>query len=285
MYVAHRGCEENTIKNDSYLNDLEDRSIYIIREAYREYRGRTALLWSMGKDSTTLLHLARKAFFGKVPLPVVHIDTGYKFKDIYSFRAKISRAWRLDLVVARNEPALAEGMSPGKGRFKCCSALKTRALQEAVSLHGYKALLVAIRRDEHSIRAKERYFSPRGRDFRWDYRGRALELWAEYHDDGCSSSAGAHARIHPMLHWRERDIWEYVKRERLPVVPLYFSSGGRRYRSIGCECCCSPVPSGAGSINGIIEELSSTDVEERSGRANDKENEYTMQKLRSLGYM
>jgi len=282
---VRRVREEGAIKNNPYLGDLEDRSIYIIREAYQAYRDRLALLWSMGKDSTALLHLARKAFFGDVPMPVVHIDTGRKFEEIYSFRAKISKAWRLNLVVARNEQALAGGMSPEKGRFNCCSTLKTQALRNAVSRQGYGALLVAIRRDEHSIRAKERYFSPRGYDFKWDYQSRELELWAEYHDDGCSSAAGAHTRIHPMLHWRERDIWEYVKRERLPVVPLYFSSRGRRYRSIGCECCCSPVPSRASGINGIIAELASTDVEERSGRANDKEDEYTMQKLRSLGYM
>ncbi len=158
------------MNNDSYLDELESKSIYIIREAYWEYKDNLAALWSMGKDSTTLVHLLRKAFFGKVPMPVIHIDTTFKFKEIYEFRNKYTKDWSLKLIIARNDTAIKEGMSPQKGRFNCCTALKTEALKQAIGKYGFKALLLAIRRDEHAIRAKERYFSLRDREFKWDYQ-------------------------------------------------------------------------------------------------------------------
>ena len=267
----------------SYLDELESRSIYIIREAYWEYRKGLAVLWSMGKDSTTMVHLVRKAFLGKIPIPCVHIDTRFKFKEIYEFRDKVTREWDLDLVIAQNEESLNQGMSPEKNRFDCCTALKTEALKQAISKYDFKALLVAIRRDEHAIRAKERYFSMRDEEFKWDYQNQPLELWMEYYKT--QPDKGAHFRIHPLLHWREIDIWRYIQKERLPVVDLYFASKGRRYRSIGCACCCEPVESRADTIDKIIKELRDTRISERSGRAQDKEKEYMMQKLRSLGYM
>jgi len=174
-------------------------------------------------------------------------------------------------------------MSPQKGRFDCCNALKTEALRQVIERYKLKALLLAIRRDEHAIRAKERYFSVRDREFKWDYQNQPLELWMEYyktHDE-----VGTHFRIHPLLHWREIDIWRYIKKERLPVVNLYFAKKGKRYRSIGCECCCEPIESSANTIDKIIKEIQNTEISERSGRAQDKEKEYMMQKLRSLGYM
>lgn len=269
--------------NNSYLDDLESMSIYIIREAYWKDRYNLAVLWSMGKDSTALVHLIRKAFFGKVPMPVIHIDTTFKFKEIYEFRDKFSKLWNLDLVIARNENALKEKISPKKGRFECCSALKTEALRQIVERHKLKALLVAIRRDEHAIRAKERYFSLRDKEFRWDYQNQPLELWGECYKT--IGEAGAHLRVHPLLHWSEIDIWRYIKREKLPVLNLYFAKNRRRYRSIGCECCCKPIESSANSIDKIIKEIQNSRVSERSGRIQDKEKEYMMQKLRSLGYM
>lgn len=268
---------------DAYLNDLESKSIYIIREAYREHKDNLAILWSMGKDSTALVHLARKAFLGRVPIPVIHIDTAFKFKQIYEFRDKYTKEWDLELIVARNDSALREGMLPEKGRFNCCDALKTEALKQLIERYNLKALLVAIRRDEHAIRAKERYFSLRDKEFRWDYQNQPLELWSEYYKT--EADVGAHFRIHPLLHWREIDVWRYIKKERLPVVSLYFAKENRRYRSIGCECCCQPFESSANTLNKIIKEIQTTRVSERSGRAQDKEKEYMMQKLRSLGYM
>jgi sulfate adenylyltransferase subunit 2 len=269
--------------NNSYLDDLESKSIYIIREAYWEYKDNLAILWSMGKDSTTLVHLARKAFFGNIPIPVIHIDTTFKFKQIYAFRDKYAKKWNLKLMIARNNAVLKEGMSPEKGRFNCCDALKTEALKQIIERCNFKALLLAIRRDEHAIRAKERYFSVRDIDFKWDYQNQPLELWMEYYKT--KGGIGTHFRIHPLLHWREIDIWQYIKREKLPVVNLYFSKGRRRYRSIGCECCCEPIESSANTIEKIVKEIQHTTIAERSGRAQDKEKEYMMQKLRALGYM
>lgn len=268
---------------DPYLDELEARSIYVIREAFYEYREGLAALWSIGKDSTAMLHLCRKAFCGELPIRVVHIDTGFKFPEIYSFRDRICREWRLRLEICRNEAALRAGTAPEGGRFACCTALKTDALKAGMRRLGMRALLVGIRRDEHAIRAKERYVSLRDDDFRWDYRHQPMEAWLEYHPS-CTDSR-EHARIHPLLHWREIDIWRYLRREKVPVVSLYFSRSGKRYRSIGCACCCQPVPSRAANIDAVIEELQISKIAERSGRSQDKEQEYMMQKLRTLGYM
>ena len=157
------------------LKDLENRTIYIVRETYAEFK-KPAVLWSMGKDSTTMLWLCRKAFFGKIPFPVIHIDTGRKFKQMYEFRDEIAREWGLDLLVARNEEALKEGLSPEDGKLDCCTRLKTEALKMFLEKHGFDALILAIRRDEHGIRAKERYFSPRDEDFKWDHKNQQLEV-------------------------------------------------------------------------------------------------------------
>jgi len=174
-------------------------------------------------------------------------------------------------------------MSPEKGRFNCCNKLKTEALKQAIEKYNLKALLVAIRRDEHAIRAKERYFSWRDKEFKWDYQNQPLELWAEYYKT--KDEIGTHLRVHPLLHWQEIDVWRYIKREKLPVVNLYFAKENKRYRSIGCKCCCQPIESKADTIDKIIREIEDTRISERSGRAQDKEKEYMMQKLRSLGYM
>jgi len=265
----------------NYLDELENKSIYIIREAYSRFK-RMALCWSIGKDSTALLWIARKAFFGKIPFPVLHIDTSFKFEEIYEFRDKYRKEWLLDLIICRNEEALKEGMCPEKEKLECCNALKTEALKNIIKQNGFKALLLGIRRDEHGIRAKERYFSPRDTGFRWDYQNQPAELWDLYKS---KIEAEHHFRIHPMLHWTELDVWKYTGREKIPTVGLYLAMGGKRYRSIGCAPCCSPVDSKATSIKKIIKELETTKTPERSGRAQDKENTYTMQKLRSLGYM
>ncbi len=263
------------------LKDLENRSIYIIREAYAEFQN-PAVLWSTGKDSTTVLWLCRKAFFGRIPFPVVHIDTGYKFRQMYEFRDRIAEDWGLDLMLARNEEAIKAGVGPKDGKFRCCISLKTEALMKCLDKHGFDALILAIRRDEHGIRAKERVFSPRDRDFRWDYRNQPLEMWDQYQ---VIEGKDTHTRVHPILHWRELDVWEYIKREGIPVNPLYFARNGKRYRSLGCEPCTSPIDSSAGSTDEIVEEIRTTKIAERSGRAQDKEKTFMMQKLRALGYM
>ena len=264
-----------------YLDKLENQSIFIIREAYSQFR-KVAMLWSIGKDSTTLLWLMRKALFGRIPFPVVHLDTGYKFKEIYEFRDKYTKDWNLDLIVGKNEDAINAGIGPDKGKFECCTELKTVNLKKAIAKYKFRALYLAIRRDEHGIRAKERVFSPRDEDFEWDYKNQPPELWDQYKT---KAEDEEHLRIHPLLGWRELDVWAYIQREKIPVVSLYFAKKGKRYRSIGCETCCNPVDSDADTIGKIVEELKISKVSERSGRAQDKESAYMMQKLRSLGYM
>jgi sulfate adenylyltransferase subunit 2 len=265
----------------NYLDELENKTIYIIREAYARFRN-IALLWSMGKDSTTFLWIAHKAFFGRIPFPIIHIDTSFKFKEIYEFRDIYSKVWNLNLIISKNEKVLKEGMSPEKGKFECCNALKTEALQLILRKYNFKALLLAIRRDEHGIRAKERYFSPRDAKFRWNYQAQPPELWHLYRS---KIEAEQHFRVHPMLHWAELDIWEYIQREKIPTINHYFAKNGKRFRSIGCEPCCASIDSNANTIQKMIKELKITKIAERNGRAQDKEDTYTMQKLRSLGYM
>jgi len=262
------------------LDELESQSIYIIREAYHHYKN-LAVLWSIGKDSTTLVWLTRKAFFGKVPFPALHIDTSYKFPEMYQFRDEYSKKWGLDLVVTRNEEALAAGMKSDR-KLECCNALKTEALKQAIAKHGFDALLLGIRRDEHGIRAKERFFSPRDEGFKWNYQDQPPELWDQYKSQ---AEERTHMRVHPLLGWTEVDIWKYLRRENVPITDLYFSRNGKRYRSIGCTTCCSPIDSDASNIDELIYELEHTTTSERAGRAQDKENVYTMQKLRALGYM
>ena len=279
------------------LKDLESKSIFIIREAYRNFQ-KPVLLWSMGKDSTVLLWLCKKAFFGKIPFPVLHIDTGYKFKEIIDFREKYAKLWDLDLIVARNTEADGKGITPDKGRFECCTARKTDALKQAIKEHGYDGVFVGIRRDEHGIRNKERFFSPRDKQFRWNVSKEKVDSnegdspfvalqdtefsgWNLFATDFGPETD--HVRVHPLLQWSEREIWEYVKREKIPLMDLYFAKGGKRYRSLGCECCCTPVDSDADDIDKILKELKGINTTERIGRTQDKE--HLMQKLRSLGYM
>src|SRR4030043_2319397 len=160
-------------------------------------------------------------------------------------------------------------MGPGQGsKLDCCNELKTNALKSVIKKYHLKAILLGIRRDEHGIRAKERYFSPRDVKFKWGYENQPAELWDQYRS---TVEEEEHYRIHPLLHFTEGDIWSYVQRENLPVVPLYFSKNGKRFRSIGCVPCCSPIESNASNVDEIIHELETTTTSERAGRAQDKE--------------
>jgi sulfate adenylyltransferase subunit 2 len=265
-----------------YLSELENESIFIIREAHRRFN-RLALLWSMGKDSTVLLWICRKAFLGRIPFPVIHVDTSYEFDEIYRYRAQLAQEWALDLVVRSNEAALSAGMGRhAYDMLTCCNALKTEALKQAVRDLRLEAVLLGIRRDEHGIRAKERYFSPRDSESRWNFNSQPPELWDLY---GSATDPAEHFRIHPLLHMTELDIWEYIKRENIPVAEPYFAREGKRYRSIGCRTCCHPIDSPATSVDDILHEIRTPASAERSGRMHEGESAYLMQKLRSLGYM
>ncbi len=261
------------IKQD--INELEERSIFVIREAKSKFKN-VAALWSMGKDSTTMLAIARKAFLGKVPFPVIHIDNGIDFPETYKFREDLARKWKLDLMVVDSE------VKPDLSGAACCGANKSIALKKVMEKYGFDALIVSIRRDEHGIRAKERYVSPRDRNFKWNYKNQPAEMWNDY---SSSLDSKGHVRIHPLLDFNEIDIWQYIKKNKVPINPLYFSRNGLRYRSLGCTHCTTAIKSGARNVDDIIKELETTGIEERSGRDQDKEKEYVMQKLRALGYM
>ena len=238
---------------------------------------------SVGKDSTVLLHLIRKSFFGRVPFPVVYIDTGKHFKEMYEFRDRLAKEWNLNLIISRNEEADRLGIGP-KDKFECCNIRKTEALKKTIREYGFEALLLGIRRDEHGVRAKERYISPRDENFRWNYEDQPPEIWDQYKT---KSDEKTHLRVHPLLHWTELDVWLYVKREGLPVNPLYFArkinGAWKRYRSLGCEPCTTPIESKVKNIDEMIEEIKTSKTAERAGRSLDKEK--IMQRLRALGYM
>jgi len=257
------------------LKELEEKSIYILREAIAKFKN-IAVLWSMGKDSTTMLYLIRKAFLGKVPFPVINIDNGIDFPESYKFRDELTKKLKLNLIIAKSE------IKPEISGFSCCGANKTEALKKVMKQYGFDALIVSIRRDEHSIRSKERYFSPRNKNFKWNYKNQPAELWDDY---SSKIENEGHIRIHPLLDWNEIDVWRYIKQEHIPINPLYFSRNGFRYRSLGCTHCTVPIKSKAKTIDDIIKELKTTNIEERSGREQDKEKEFVMQRLRSLGYM
>ena len=264
----------------THLETLENRSIYILREAYKHF-DRLGMLWSIGKDSTVLLWLARKAFFGHCPIPLVHLDTSYKIPEMIQWRDEITRAWGLNLVVAQNRAALDSGMNPSLGRLTCCTALKTEALNQVLAERGYNGILVGVRSDEEGTRAKERYFSPRDQNNDWDFRDQPPELWDQFK---VRFAPGTHVRIHPLLDWTELDIWEYIQAEDIPVTPLYFERGaGTRYRSLGCAPCTAPIPSRATNVAEILVELRATKDAERAGRAQDADR--GMERLRKDGYM
>jgi len=264
-----------------YLDALESQSVYILREAFKKFK-KIAMLWSIGKDSTVMLWLARKAFFGHCPIPLVHIDTTLKIPEMIEFRDRLATEWDLRLIVGKNEKALAAGMGPDKGRIACCNALKTEALQQLMDREQFTALILGIRRDEEGTRAKERYFSPRDRNFEWNYKDQPPEFWDQFKTD---FDKDTHIRVHPLLHWSEIDVWRYIKRENIPVVGLYFSRNGERYRSLGCAPCTGRIKSDAATVDDIIEELSNITTSERAVRAQDQEDTYAMQKLRAKGYM
>ena len=257
------------------VNELEEKGIYVLREAKSKFKD-VAALWSMGKDSTTMLSIARKAFQGKVPFPVIHIDNGIDFPETYQFREELAKKWKLDLIVAKSK------IKPEMSGFACCGSNKTVELKKIMKQYGFDALIVSIRRDEHGIRAKERYMSPRDKNFKWNFKDQPAELWDDY---SSKLDAKGHVRIHPLLDFNEIDIWNFIKKDKVPVNPLYFARDGYRYRSLGCTHCTIPLPSNVKDINGIIKELETTKIEERSGRQQDKEKSYVMEKLRALGYL
>jgi len=290
------------------LDALESQSVYILREAYREFKS-LVMLWSIGKDSTVMLWLARKAFFGHVPFPLVHIDTSYKIPEMIKYRDELALKFKLNMIVGQNTQALKDKRTFPDGaldRINCCKALKTDALKNTLSgawprlrlnhktgqyevdtnTEPYIGVIVGARADEEGSRSKERYFSPRDRNSDWDVGDQPPELWNQFKTD---FAPGTHIRIHPLLDWTELNIWEYIQREVIPITHLYFDQGnGKRYRSLGCYPCTFPVDSTAKNVADVVEELKEgkfKNIAERSGRAQDKEDNGGLETLRKEGYM
>lgn len=292
----------------NHLDRLESRSIHILREAYANFKN-LGMLWSIGKDSTVLLWLARRAFFGHVPFPLVHVDTSFKIPEMIEYRDRLALEWGLTMVVGQNEAALEAKQTFPDGavdRIACCRLLKTTALRDTLSGRGrrwrmnhdtgtydvdkntepFTGVIVGVRADEEGSRSKERYFSPRDRENQWDLGDQPPEFWSQYKTD---FPPGVHLRIHPLLDWTELDIWEYIRRENIPTVSLYYDRGeGKRYRSLGCYPCTTPVDSTATDLDAVIEELRTgkfANIAERSGRAQDKDDGGGLETLRREGYM
>ncbi|MFW6302995.1 MAG: sulfate adenylyltransferase subunit CysD [Candidatus Sumerlaeota bacterium] len=290
------------------LDQLEATSVHILREAYANFKD-ICMLWSIGKDSTVLLWLARKAFLGHVPIPLVHIDTSYKIPEMIEYRDRLAREWRLNMIVGQNVETLQKGETFPEGkvdRITCCRHLKSEALKHSLSGRwprrrfnhnigdyeieasptAFTGVIVGVRADEEGSRSKERYFSPRDRENEWDIGDQPPEFWNQYKTD---FAPGTHVRIHPLLDWTETNIWEYIDREKIPTVSLYYDQGtGKRYRSLGCEPCTMPVESTAKNPKEIVEELRRgkfQNIAERAGRAQDAEDGGGLETLRRDGYM
>jgi sulfate adenylyltransferase subunit 2 len=243
---------------------------------------RTGMLWSMGKDSTALLWMVKKLFPEGIPFPLFHIDTSFKIPEMIRFREQIRQEWNLPLKVFSNQTALSQGMNPGLGKQNCCKTLKTEPLLQLIAEERLQCLLIGIRRDEEGSRSKERYFSLRAPNGAWNYTDQETEvagLWP------VQVAPDSHFRVHPLLSWMERDIWDYIRAENIPFSSLYSSKENFRYRSLGCAPCTKPFASSALSLNEIITELSQTKFSERAGRAQDSEVSYGLEKLRQEGYM
>jgi len=275
-----------------HLDRLEAQSIFIFREAFRAI-DKIAMLWSFGKDSNVMIHLARKAFFGQVPFPLIHCDTELEMEEVYAFRDQYAKEWGVNLVSHTCPPIEAtDATLPHAARV---AARKTLGLKEVVEKFGFVGIIAGIRRDEEATRAKERVFSPRGQEGGWDVKEQPPEFWDQFKTD---FAPGTSVRIHPLLHWTELDIWQYIQRENIAIVPLYYAKkygqfegrdlGGKtmRFRSLGEKGITWPIESTAATLDEIIEELKTTKVSERSGRPmGADEDESSFERLRADGYM
>lgn len=296
-----------------HLKQLESESIYILREVVAEFK-KPVMLYSVGKDSSVMLRLAQKAFYpGKIPFPLLHIDTGYKFPEMYAFRDAYIQEIGARLIVERNEVAIAAGTHPEQlGTDRCCQLLKTQALLDALTKHGFDVALGGARREEEKSRAKERVFSVRDAQGQWDPKNQRPELWSLYNS---RLQVGESVRVFPLSNWTELDIWEYIRDEHISVVPLYFAhertvvpredilipqeaatadvntAGSHhaialscRFRSLGCIPCTGAIRSEVSDLNGIIHEVVAARRSERENRLIDRSGEAAMEEKKREGY-
>jgi sulfate adenylyltransferase subunit 2 len=300
-----------TNQNFTHLKQLEAESIHIIREVVAEFDN-PVMLYSIGKDSAVMLHLALKAFFpGKLPFKLLHVDTDWKFKEMIEFRSKMVDKYDLDLLVHKNPEGLAAGINPfDHGSSKHTDIMKTQALKQALDKYGFDAAFGGARRDEEKSRAKERVYSFRDRNHRWDPKNQRPELWNIYN---ARINRGESIRVFPLSNWTELDIWQYIHLENIEIVPLYFS-GKRpvvdrdgmlinvnddrmkllpgeeieqrsvRFRTLGCYPLTGAVESEASTLPEIIQEMLLTTTSERQGRAIDHDSSGSMEKKKQEGY-
>ncbi|MBU0766874.1 sulfate adenylyltransferase subunit CysD [Patescibacteria group bacterium] len=296
----------------SHLKQLESESIHIFREVAASFQN-PVLLYSIGKDSAVLLHLARKAFHpANPPFPLMHIDTTFKFKEMIEFRDKYVRdELGLEIIVYTNKEGIDQGINPfSHGSRVYTDIMKTKALRKALDQHGFDAVIGGARRDEEASRAKERVFSFRDKNHRWDPKNQRPELWNIYN---CRLNKGESLRIFPLSNWTELDVWQYIHKENIPVVPLYFAAdrlvverGGTlimvdderfplekgeepqikkvRFRTLGCYPLSGAVESNASDILGVIAELVSSDFSERKDRLIDSDQPSSMEEKKREGY-
>jgi sulfate adenylyltransferase subunit 2 len=294
----------------SHLRLLEAESIHIIREVASEFE-RPVMLYSIGKDSSVMLRLAQKAFYpAPIPFPLLHIDTGFKFREMLTFRDEMARSIGAKLLVWRNEPAIAAGTNPiVLDTKRCCGLLKTQALLDALRHYNFDAAFGGARRDEEKSRAKERIYSFRDSAGQWDPKNQRPELWNLYN---ARTHPGESIRVFPLSNWTEMDVWQYIHEENIPVVDLYFAKerpmyvrgdallpieqefvalpGERpqlvksRLRSLGCSPCTGAIRSDAETIPDIIAELLSFHSSERANRAIDHDQEGSMEIKKREGY-
>ena len=295
----------------THLQQLEAESIQIIREVAAEFEN-PVMLYSIGKDSSVLLHLARKAFYpGKIPFPLLHVDTDWKFREMIEFRDRLAKEYDFDLIVHKNPEGIKMGVGPfTHGSSKHTDIMKTQGLKQALDKYGFDAAFGGARRDEEKSRAKERVYSFRDKNHRWDPKNQRPELWSNYNGQ---VNPGESIRVFPLSNWTELDIWQYIYQENIEIVPLYLSDKrpvverdgllimvddermplnegeepelrSVRFRTLGCYPLTGAVESEADTLTGIIEEMLLSTSSEREGRAIDHDSSGSMEKKKREGY-
>ncbi len=311
MTAITAGVAAPTSALPPHLARLESESIHVMREVAASFE-RPVMLYSIGKDSSVLLHLALKAFYpSKPPFPLLHIDTTWKFREMIAFRDRVAAELGIDLLVHTNEEGLARGIDPfASGSALHTDVMKTQALRQALDAGGYDAAFGGARRDEEKSRAKERVFSFRNAQHMWDPKAQRPEFWHLYNT---RLSPGESIRVFPLSNWTEEDVWDYIRAEGIEVVPLYFAAprpvvhrdGGLimvddhrmplepgevpeekmvRFRTLGCYPLTGAVESEATDLDGIIQEMRQSTVSERQGRVIDRDSSASMEKKKREGY-
>jgi sulfate adenylyltransferase subunit 2 len=309
--LADLGSDLTRGEPSRHLQRLESESIHILREVAAEFR-KPVMLYSIGKDSSVLLHLAMKAFApGKPPFPLLHVDTTWKFREMIDFRDQRVRELGLDLIVHINPEGLAENVGPfSHGSALHTDVMKTQALRQALDAHGFDAAIGGARRDEEKSRAKERIFSHRSAAHRWDPKNQRPELWSLYNT---LLAPGESMRVFPLSNWTELDVWDYILAEKIPIVPLYFAAKrpvverdgalimvdddrlplrpgetpqwrSVRFRTLGCYPLTGAMPSTATTLPEIVAEMMASRSSEREGRVIDRDNTASMERKKAEGY-